>query len=93
LVGVNKTELNIGLEETVGELIGEKQDSSELLCTEITLVYKMIVHGVSLINNQQSLSLMDRNNKLKMFRLLKCDLRKDLNLLLNYLNIESFFLK
>lgn len=53
LVGVNKTELNIGLEETVGELIGENQDSSELPCTEITLVYKLIVHGVFLINNQQ----------------------------------------
>jgi hypothetical protein len=35
LDGESKTELNIGSEETVGELIGEKQDFSESECTPI----------------------------------------------------------
>jgi len=42
---VNKTEYNIGLPETVGELIGENQDFSESECTAITLVLKLNAHG------------------------------------------------
>jgi hypothetical protein len=36
LVGVNKMELNTGLQETVGVHIGVKLDSSESQCIEIT---------------------------------------------------------
>lgn len=36
LDGVLKMDLNIGLDVILGELIGEKADSSELECTEIT---------------------------------------------------------
>ena len=45
LDGENKMELNIGLQETHGEHIGEKMDSSESKCTNTTLVSKLIVVG------------------------------------------------
>lgn len=48
LDGVKKMEFNIGLDVTVGELIGEKLDSSESKCTETIWPLRTIALGEQL---------------------------------------------
>ena len=65
-------ELNIGLVETPGELIGDNLDSLELECINIILLLKMIVHG-GLFNQRLNGSILNKNLKLY-----KCERRIDL---------------
>jgi len=46
LVGERKTELNIGLSETLGEAIGVKEETSDLLEELITLVSNLPALGL-----------------------------------------------
>jgi hypothetical protein len=46
LVGVNKMELNIGSLEILGEAIGEKEETSDLLEELITLVLSQLALGL-----------------------------------------------
>jgi len=70
-VGENKTELNTGSQETVGELTGVKVDFSELECTNITLVLNLIALGEQLKLNLRKFIL-----RLKL-KLLICDINID----------------
>ena len=51
LVGVKKTVLNFGMQEIVGEPIGEKMDFSEFKCIETISALKRTALGVFLRKN------------------------------------------
>ena len=68
LDGELKTELNIGLEETLGELIGENLDSLESKCTETTWQLRKIALGVPLKPNLILLTWTRKNRKLKFWK-------------------------